>query len=240
MQLFYAPDISKSNKYTLTKDESTHCIGVLRYSRGQKIQLTDGRGSFYDAIISDIVKKQVVVSIENRRPAGNDRNYRVHIAIAPTKSIDRFEWFLEKATEIGIDTITPLLTENSERITLRTDRLIRVVVAAIKQSYKAILPVINPLISFEQFLKEKHPASTNMIATCIGEERIPLSKAYTTGEDAIILIGPEGDFSTIETEYARKSGFIPVSMGTSRLRTETAGIVAAHSIYFLNNVNSSN
>jgi 16S rRNA (uracil1498-N3)-methyltransferase len=137
MQLFYAPGISSDNIYLLPDDEAAHCIGALRYKEGQAITLTDGKGFFYDAVISRISRKQVTVSVIKPYRVANEREYKLHIAIAPTKNIERFEWFLEKATEIGIDEITPILTENSERRIVRAERLEKILIAAVKQSIKA-------------------------------------------------------------------------------------------------------
>jgi 16S rRNA (uracil1498-N3)-methyltransferase len=234
MQLFYAPDIADEKKYILSQEESAHAVGVLRYKKGQNIILTDGRGYFYDAIIEDTTRKQVSVSIVNKYQKGKDRFCRLHIAIAPTKSIERFEWFLEKATEIGIDEISPIITGNSERKHIRNERLEKIIIAAIKQSVKAYLPKLNPLMKFDDFLGSSYPGYRQFIAHCGTSNRDILRKAYTPLTDALILVGPEGDFTPEEIRKAVNNGFNPISLGNSRLRTETAGVVACHTIYVLN------
>jgi 16S rRNA (uracil1498-N3)-methyltransferase len=236
MQLFYAPDIAQNELYILSHEESAHCTGVLRFSSGQDIILTDGMGLFYKACIESIEKKQVIVTIKSKEQITKQRNYYLHIAMAPTKSIDRFEWFLEKATEIGIDEITPLISENSERSTLRLDRMERVMVAAMKQSYKAYLPRINPMVSYQRFIENDHPDTQLFIASCADGDRRLLQNVYLKSKNALILIGPEGDFTGHEIEQAKTLGYISVSLGNSRLRTETAGIAASHTFYLLNNL----
>jgi len=233
MQLFYAPDITSEKSYILPEEESSHCIAVLRYKVGQNITITDGKGSFYQAVIEGITKKRVSVEIIQVQHVAANQSHRLHIAIAPTKNIERFEWFLEKATEIGINTITPLITDNSERRIIRTDRLEKIMIAAMKQSVKAYLPGLNPLIYFKDFIQEDNQSQL-LIAHCSDSPRLPLARAYTPGNDVVIMIGPEGDFSPQEVAHAEENGYTSVSLGESRLRTETAGIVACHTIDLLN------
>lgn len=237
MQLFYAPDITSEKSYVLTEEESTHCIAVLRYKEGQSITLTDGKGSFYEGTIERIAKKQITIAIKKIREVSGDRKYRLHIAIAPTKNIERFEWFLEKATEIGIDIITPLITDNSERKVIRVDRLEKIIIAAMKQSVKAYLPKLNPLTYFNEFVDGNYQGNQLLIAHCTEINRVLLQKVCIPGNDAIILIGPEGDFSPEEIQKANKNGYTSISLGNSRLRTETAGVVACHTVYILNQNN---
>jgi len=234
MQLFYTPDIKDDEKYFLSDEESMHCIHVLRYNEGQIIKVTDGKGSMFEARIELIAKKQVEISVIKRIEIIGDRSYRIHIAIAPTKNIERFEWFIEKATEIGIDEITPIVTEKSERKTVRIDRLEKIAIAAMKQSMKAYLPSINRLSGFSGFKQSHPPRQYKVIAHCCGQERPLLQTGDTKGKDVVILIGPEGDFSRREIDQATALGFRPISLGGSRLRTETAGIVACSIIYFMN------
>ena len=233
MWLFYVPEIV-GDSVVLPEEESVHCINVLRLKPGQTISLTDGRGYFYEAVIEQQKKKQVTVHVQNKRKEETDRNYKLHIAIAPTKNINRFEWFLEKATEIGIDEITPLITSHSERKDIRAGRMEKILLSAMKQSLKATLPRLNPVASFTDFIKHRYPNYQLFIAYCGMKDIALLKDAYTSGKNALILIGPEGDFSSEEVEKAVKENYTVISLGTSRLRTETAGIVASHSIYLIN------
>lgn len=232
MHLFYTPDIT-GNEYTLPEEESKHCIKVLRLEAGDQVSLVDGKGGFYTCeIIQPNAKRCEVRCIEKKEHYGQ-RDFRVHIAIAPTKNIERIEWFLEKCTEIGIDEITPLLCEHSERKIIKLDRLEKVIISAMKQSLKAYLPTLHPMTSFPQFVKN-HENTLKCIAHCDEGNKHSLHEIYSPHQNVTILIGPEGDFSSHEIELAMNRDFIPVTLGNSRLRTETAGIVACHSINFLN------
>lgn len=232
MQLFYTPDI-KTNIYTLNEIESKHCIKVLRQKVNDHIQLIDGKGNFYEAkIIEPNPKKCIVEIVETTRDFGK-RNHYLHIAIAPTKNIDRFEWFLEKATEIGIDEITPILCEHSERKTIKAERLEKIIVSAIKQSIKAYKPKLNDLTNYSDFIRQNFNG-VKYIAHCEENKKNLLKDAYNKGQNVIILIGPEGDFSPDEIEFAKQNNFQEISLGESRLRTETAGVVACHTINLLN------
>ncbi len=233
MWLFYAPEIS-GDTFLLPEDEAMHCTNVLRLKPGDAITLTDGKGFFYEAVIEIQNKKQVAGYIRNRRKEENGRNYRLHIAIAPTKNISRFEWFLEKATEIGIDEITPVITQNSERKAIRTDRLEKVIIAAMKQSLKAFKPGLNALASLNEFLDINHKDFNLYMAYCGAYHQQLLKSQYKTGSNALILVGPEGDFTPEEVERATRRGYRTISLGNSRLRTETAGIISCHSLYLLN------
>jgi 16S rRNA (uracil1498-N3)-methyltransferase len=231
MQIFYTPDIS-GIQYRLTEDESKHAIRVLRMNTGDEIILVDGKGNLFKGRIADPNPKRCEVIVDDIQKEFEKRNYNLHIAISPLKNSDRFEWFLEKATEIGIDTITPLICARTEKKGFNTERSYRIVESAMKQSIKAYRPVINEPVKFENFIG-KQDYKRKLIATCEGE-RVLISSAYNVGDDVVILIGPEGDFTPEETGIAIKNGFIAVSMGNSRLRTETAGIVACHTINHLN------
>jgi 16S rRNA (uracil1498-N3)-methyltransferase len=232
MQLFYIPEIT-GDKFTLSEEESRHCINVLRLRAGDIIHLTDGKGDLFETSITDPNPKRCTVKVISVLKNYEKREVHLHIAIAPTKNIARFEWFLEKATEIGIDEITPLMCEHSERVQIRLPRLEKVLVAAMKQSLKAYLPVLHEPAKFNNFLALPFEGQ-KFIASCEPEVTIHLKTIYRKGANALILIGPEGDFSPDEIVNAKKSGFIPISLGKSRLRTETAGVVACHSISLLN------
>jgi len=233
MVLFYASQVS-GDFIELSGEESKHCTATLRMGEGDIVHVTDGKGYFYKCEILSAKKgKPVQVTILEKTSQTDSRNYRLHIAIAPTKNLARFEWFLEKAVEIGIDEITPLISEHSERKTIRADRLEKITIAAMKQSLKAMLPVLNPAIRLNNFLERDFKGYQLFAGYCgLGSELLKLH--YKAGHNAVFLIGPEGDFSHNEIKVAASKGFVPVSFGNSRMRTETAGIVACHSIYLLN------
>ena len=221
MDLFFDSDIAET--LTLDVQESRHCISVLRHKAGDKITVADGKGSFFECRITDSHPKHCkveIVSIQTHK----ERDFRLHIAIAPTKNIDRIEWFTEKITEIGVEHITMLKCEHSERKKVRIDRLEKILVAASKQSLKAYKPKLDDLTKFKELVDKNK--NSGYIAHCNTSPLPHLKTVYTAGEDATILIGPEGDFSPEEVEYAVKNGFKEVSLGNSRLRTETAGVVA--------------
>lgn len=232
MHLFYTPEISEKT-YTLNEIESKHCIKVLRLSTNDQIELIDGKGTFYEAKIIVPNPKNCKIEITKSNQEFGKRNHYLHIAIAPTKNIDRFEWFLEKATEIGIDEITPLLCDRSERKTIKNDRLEKILVSAMKQSIKAFKPKLNSLTNYKDFIKQGFKGS-KYIAHCEENEKQSLKSNYKAGNNAIILIGPEGDFSPEEIKLAKENDFCETNLGNSRLRTETAGIVACHTINLLN------
>jgi len=226
MQLFYLEN--PKNEIILSAEESKHATKVLRKKEGDILNFTDGKGAFYKAeiIVADSRKCRLkVVSTEQKE---KQHNYHLHIAIAPTKNMDRFEWFLEKATEIGIDEITPIICSHSERKVIKTERCNRILLSAMKQSLKFHVPKLNEAMSLSDFIKQDYEG-TKYIAHCEDGEKKELKTVNKT-EKTIILIGPEGDFSPKEIELALQNQFKAVSLGTSRLRTETAGIIAAHSI----------
>ena len=232
MYLFYNPDIS-SDKYILPEPESKHCIKVLRLKTGDTIHLTDGMGKLCETrIIDDNIKKCTLEIIRVQKEVGK-RNYKIHIAVAPTKNISRFEWFLEKATEIGIDEITPVICEHSERKLIKTERLNKVITSAMKQSLKTYYPKLNKAIKYKDFIKNDFKGN-KFIAYCTDEYRNTLKNIYQKGTDALILIGPEGDFSEEEIKKAINTGYTPVSLGESRLRTETAALVACFTVNLMN------
>ncbi len=248
MYLFYTPDIDTS--LCLSEEESQHCVRVLRYTRGDEILLTDGRGTTYMARITNPHPKHCEFEIVSQEKQQKAHNFHLHIAIAPTKNIERLEWMIEKCTEIGIDEITPLLCRFSERKQIREDRLEKIILSAAKQSLTPYLPKLNPLTSFEELVgdegqktKDKGHITGNFIAHCYKEDKRELkdeilrlckAQAANGGPLAItILIGPEGDFSEEEIRLALTNGYIPVSLGNTRLRTETAGVVACHTAILL-------
>ncbi len=236
MQIFYAPEIETVHE--LPEAESQHCVKVLRMKEGDEIGIIDGRGSRYRAEIVLAHPKRCGVKILERETAPSFWTAQVHVAIAPTKNLDRIEWFAEKVTEIGIDSITLLKCRFSERKELKTDRLGKILVSAMKQSLKAVLPQLSEMVPFADFVSRPFNGQ-KFIAHCYKEgERQELSRLYEPGQNALILIGPEGDFSPEEVEMAIANGFRPVMLGPSRLRTETAGVVACHTIQILNQINA--
>ena len=246
MHLFYTPDIltipSLANTvgeglhYTLNEEESKHSIRVLRLTIGTKLILIDGRGGWYEAEITDDNPKRCSVTITKIVTEFGKRNFHLHIAIAPTKNMDRLEWFAEKAIEIGIDEISIITCKNSERSVVKTERLNKVSVSAIKQSLKAYLPKINELVDYKKFITSTTDFSgQKFIAHCYqGETKPHLKSLYQPGNDVLILIGPEGDFSVDEVKLALSNGFKEISLGNSRLRTETAALYASTTINILN------
>jgi 16S rRNA (uracil1498-N3)-methyltransferase len=233
MQVFYAPDIS-GNSYILDQNESKHIIKVLRMKRGDPVKLIDGKGNLYEGVIREPDQKRCLIDIQSVKVDFEVRNYRLHIAISPLKNPERFEWFIEKAVEIGIDEITPLLCRNTEKPGIKAERIRNIIISAMKQSLKAQEPVLNPAKSFTEFIMEKHVGKL-MLAHCYNDAgRKKISEVYRKGEDAVIMIGPEGDFSKEEIEAATVKSFESIHFGSSRLRTETAGIAACHSVYFIN------
>lgn len=233
MQLFYNAHIIKGDKLIqFSKEESRHIVKVLRKSVGDKLNITNGKGWLYTAEISTVNVKQCEAKIieEELQPP---RPYKLHLAVAPTKMNDRYEWFLEKSTEIGIDTITPIICANSERKVIKIDRYERVIQSAVKQSLNCYFPKINKAISFSNFIN-KGFRGQSFIAHCENTERFSLKEELKPDQDILILIGPEGDFSTAEIDRAALRGIKPVTLGNSRLRTETAAIVAVHTAALIN------
>jgi 16S rRNA (uracil1498-N3)-methyltransferase len=229
MQLFFLPDACPGT-FALDEDESKHCTRVLRLREGDKISVTNGKGTIYHCVIASVGKK-CLVEVESIEEDQKGRN-KIHIAIAPTKNIDRFEWFLEKATEIGIGRITPLVCHHSEREKIKEERLHKVLVSAMKQSLSSFLPQLDPAEEFGAFVRKPH-AGNKFIAFIDPGVTLELKDFKLRNDPSLLLIGPEGDFSREEVENAKSEGFIPVSLGASRLRTETAGLVACTLLNFL-------
>lgn len=226
MQLFFIE--KPESEIILSKEESKHATKVLRKKEGDILNFTDGKGSFYKAEITIADTKKCRLQIISSKQKPKQHNYHLHIAIAPTKNMDRYEWFLEKATEIGIDEITPIICDHSERKVLKTERCNRILLSAIKQSLKFHLPKLNEAMPLKDFL-ELDFEGNKYIAHCEKSDKLEL-KNVKLEEKTLILIGPEGDFSAAEIEIALQNQFKAVSLGKSRLRTETAGIVAVHTI----------
>jgi len=234
MQLFYNPNITKDTKqFTFDKTESRHIVRVLRKKTGDQLFITNGKGLLFNSEISIANDKKCLINITTVEKKPKPWNYYLHIAIAPTKNMDRFEWFLEKATEIGIDEITPLLCHHSERKVLKVERLEKIIESAMKQSLKFHLPKLNPLIKFSDFVYQDFESNL-FIAHCEKTNKQTLKSVLPPNQKTTILIGPEGDFSSSEIEKAIQQNFIPITLGESRLRTETAGLVAAQMVSFVN------
>lgn len=233
MHVFYTPDIA-SDQYTLNEEESIHCVRVLRLGMGDAIQLIDGKGGLYQAKITSLNKKHVTVEVLEKHIDPQKRNYSLHIAIAPTKNIERLEWFIEKATEIGIDEITPLLCEHSERKVVKEERLNKIITSAVKQSLQSYHPKLHPLTPFNEFLK-RDTTATRMIAHCMEDSsKQTINDINSPEHNYLILIGPEGDFSPNEIAFALECGFKPLTLGNTRLRTETAALAACFEVNYLN------
>ena len=255
MQLFYAPDIIPPH-YVLSGEESRHAVKVLRLAAGDRLHITDGRGSLFVAEVVRPDPRGCEVRVVENLPEYGRRGYSLTMAVAPTKNSDRYEWFLEKATEVGVDTVIPIECANSERRVFKPERAAKVVASAMKQSLKAYLPALEPLTPVRELI-QRPIEGVKLIAHCrtdmdcftsfaMTEERaslrgcspkqsrIPITKALPAATDALILIGPEGDFTAEEVALALKNGFIPISLGESRLRTETAALVAVTAAYLAN------
>ena len=234
MQLFYSPDLNKSvSQFTFPQEESRHIMKVLRKKEGDTLYITDGKGYLYDAkiILADLKRCKVeIVSTKKKHP----KMYWLHLVVAPTKMNDRFEWFLEKATEIGVNEITPIFCERSERKVLKIERMEKVIRSAMKQSLQTYLPKLNKPVSFTDYMAQPQKG-LQFIAHCEDEEKLELKRRVAADKDVTILIGPEGDFTRSEIKMAYDKGYLPVSLGKNRLRTETAGIVACTTVAMINN-----
>jgi len=234
MQLFYTPDIDPTVKqYFLSEEESKHCTRVLRLEKGDELQLIDGKGGLYHATILDAHPKRTLLNIASVTTGFNKRNHYLHIAIAPTKNIERTEWFLEKATEIGIDEISFIICQRSERKDVKVDRLNKIVTSAVKQSIKAYHPILNEAVSYPSLLTKPF-SGQKFIAHCEKSEKTSLRNELAPGGNYLILIGPEGDFTPTEIEDALHNDFKAITLGDSRLRTETAALEACFEVNFLN------
>ncbi len=223
MAIFYSENIS-STSFILNENESKHAIRVLRLKNFDKIEIIDGKGFRYIAEISDANAKRCEISILSQEFFGTKRNYYLHIAIAPPKNIDRFEYFLEKTVEIGIDEITPLLSRYSERTQWNEERLQRIIIESMKQSKTYVAPKLNKFTSFNSLINNDFQGKRG-IAFCSDSEKMLLNRFFNENKKFLILIGPEGDFSEEEILAARNNNFLSLDLGENRLRTETAGIL---------------
>ena len=243
MELFFSKDIDGSI-CRLDQDESGHCVKVLRHRSGDEISVIDGCGTLYRCRITVDSPKGVEAMVLSSEEGWGGHPYRLHLAVCPTKNNDRYEWFAEKACEIGFDELSPVIGEHSERRVLKTARVEKVLISAAKQSLKAVVPVVNEPVSVKEFIAaqddrgEVQASDTlRLIAYCFEDERVPRRSIKEVldgfdGTEIIVMIGPEGDFSKAEAEMALAAGFIPVHLGASRLRTETAALTAASAAYF--------
>lgn len=234
MQLFYLDNLDNSTaQFSLPEDESKHLVRVLRKKEGDVFFVTNGKGYIFEAKILKADPKQCVSQIVTATKQ-QQKMYWFHLVVAPTKHLDRFEWLLEKATEIGVNEITPVICDRSERRTLKPERLEKVIQSALKQSLQAYLPKLNPPIAYSDFLNKERQGLL-FIAHCQEAEKSELKRRVAADTDVTILIGPEGDFSENEIGSALDCGFLPVSLGHNRLRTETAALVACTLVNSINN-----
>ncbi|WP_296145702.1 16S rRNA (uracil(1498)-N(3))-methyltransferase [uncultured Flavobacterium sp.] len=234
MQLFYNSAISENaENFFFDREESKHIIKVLRKKEGDNLFVTNGLGFLFktEIILASDSKCQVkIISSEKSEPS----KYKLHLAVAPTKMNDRFEWFLEKATELGVTEITPIICDHSERKIIKTDRFDKIILSAMKQSLQYYLPKLNEPIAFKDFIKQQKSEGLNLIAHCEETDKKSLKSVLKPNQNVTILIGPEGDFSEKEINLALENNYIPVTLGNTRLRTETAAVVACHSVVFTN------
>jgi len=234
MQLFYNANIAENDtELSFHKEESKHITKVLRKQNGDIIHITNGKGWLFKAELTHTDIKHCTVRIIEKTKQ-QKHNYKLHLAVAPTKMNDRYEWFLEKVTELGIDTITPIICDNSERKIIKPERFKRIILSAVKQSLQCYLPELNAPVDFKTFIAQQD-AQQKFIAHCDDTSKRSLKSQLQPNQDYLILIGPEGDFSSNEITLALQHKFIPVTLGDTRLRTETAALAAVHSVVFTNN-----
>lgn len=239
MEIFWTDRI-EAGLCLLGEEESAHCVRVLRHREGDNVCVIDGVGTMYECVLSQASPKAAVARIEKANPGWGSHPYRMEMAVCPTKNIDRYEWFVEKASEVGTDRFVPVIGEHSERKVLKTERLRRIVLSAAKQSLKAAVPEIAEPLTVKEFIASVADSSAlKMIACCFEDESHPRTSVMqalsgTDRREYIVLIGPEGDFSREEVRLAIEAGFIPVHLGESRLRTETAALAAVFAAYYNN------
>ena len=239
MEIFWTDRIEAGLCF-LGEEESAHCVRVLRHREGDNVCVIDGAGTMYECVLSQASPKAAVARIEKANPGWGSHPYRLEMAVCPTKNIDRYEWFVEKATEVGTDRFVPVIGDHSERKVLKTERLRRIVLSAAKQSLKAAVPEIAEPLTVKEFIASVADSSAlKMIACCFEDESHPRTSVMqalsgTDRREYIVLIGPEGDFSREEVRLAIEAGFIPVHLGESRLRTETAALAAVFAAYYNN------
>ena len=233
MQLFYNPDINESTEsFSFDKEESRHIIKVLRKKDSDILHVTNGSGLLFETEITLASDNKCIVQVLSIKKT-DEPKFRLHLAVAPTKMNDRFEWFLEKATEIGIQEITPIFCDRSERKVINPERFEKIILSAMKQSNLTFLPKLNEAISFKEFIKQRNEG-LQLIAHCEETDKKSLKEVLKPNQNVTMLIGPEGDFSEKEIALALENNFQPVALGNTRLRTETAAIVACHSVVFFN------
>ncbi|WP_299439152.1 16S rRNA (uracil(1498)-N(3))-methyltransferase [uncultured Aquimarina sp.] len=233
MQLFYSKNITETTgEFEFSREESKHISKVLRKKEDDTLQITNGLGLLATGIITFSSPNKCIIHLEHKE-FQTPKDYKLHLAVAPTKMNDRYEWFLEKATEIGIDQITPILCDHSERKVIKPERFERIIQSAMKQSLQCYLPKLNPAISFAEFIQKENKDQL-LIAHCEETKKQSLKDILNIKSATTLLIGPEGDFSNNEISEALDIGYTPITLGETRLRTETAAIVAAHSVAFLN------
>ena len=232
MEIFYSEDI-EGDIIRLPEEESVHCVRVLRHRTGDEIAVMDGRGTLLWCRLDDANPKAAVATAVRREPGFGSHPYRLTLAVCPTKNNDRYEWMAEKATEIGVDTIAPVIGDRSERKVFKTDRIHRLVLSAAKQSLKGAVPEVAEPVSVSTFIENAPKDALRLIAYCFEGEKVSIRQALAASDakDVVVLIGPEGDFSPKEVAAAMKAGFKPVHLGDSRLRTETAALASAMSVY---------
>lgn len=236
MEIFWTDNI-EGGLCVLGPDESAHCVRVLRHRAGDSICVIDGAGTMYDCVLVSDSPKEAVARIEKANPGWGSHPYTLTMAVCPTKNIDRYEWFAEKAVEIGVDKIVPVIGDHSERKVLKTERMRKILLSAAKQSLKSTVPSIDEPISVREFIRcTKDSEALKLIAYCFEDEthpRISIMQALAQSDstDCIVLIGPEGDFSPAEASLAMEAGYRPVHLGSSRLRTETAALASVFALY---------
>lgn len=234
MILFYHPDIADGTSFSLTPEESKHCARVLRKNTGDTVQVTDGKGFLYTGTLVEVHPAHCIVQVSNRQPGADTTTFGLHLAVSPLRNPARWEWMLEKATEAGVREITPVTCQRTERHAHKPDRWHKIVVAAMKQSLHSHLPVIHPPATFEEVVGNS-PTSQAFIAWCSDDHhRVMLQEVLTPHENALVMIGPEGDFTPREVEMALTNNFTAVSLGNSRLRSETAALAASFIFRILN------
>jgi 16S rRNA (uracil1498-N3)-methyltransferase len=233
MQIFYSGNVIEGIAF-FSREETSHCLRVLRMSKGDTLVFSDGKGTLYEGAITSDDPSGMTVSVTSVISKASVRDYRLHVAISPLKNDDRLEWFIEKAVETGIDEITPVLCQRTEKRRIRRERLEGIILSAMKQSLRTFLPTLNEPTLFSEFVSGSY-RSRKLIASCDETlNRKSITLAFSRGEDILILIGPEGDFTNEETRQAIGNDFLPVHLGPGRLRTETAGIAACCSVYLAN------
>ena len=235
MQLFIGHPVSETEAF-LSEEESWHCVKVLRHKAGDVIAMIDGKGGFYKTILTEANQKKCSLRIESKEFSEPSRKYKLHIAIAPTKNIERIEWFVEKAVEIGIDEFSFIICKNSERKIIKIDRIHKIVESAVKQSLQRYLPKINDAIDFTTFLKQTNTNDQKFIAHCQTPGLHLFTKQFKASGSSLVLIGPEGDFTMNEVNAAKEAGFGEISLGENRLRTETAALYACNAFSVLEKI----